>query len=103
VPRMLRSRAPLDAVHLLLEMVADDAARRRTGPDPLRAALQRLSDAVQGAAEEHRRRLDRLGSADTRSVPLTVGAVAGAIGLLVLPTVMLVVPWLDRALAAWPL
>jgi hypothetical protein len=27
----------------------------------------------------------------------------GAAGLLVLPTVILVVPWLDRALDAWPL
>ena len=37
---------PLNAVHLLLEMVADDVARRRTGPEPLRAALRMLTDAV---------------------------------------------------------
>jgi len=29
--------------------------------------------------------------------------VAAAAALLVLPTVILVVPWLDRALAVWPL
>jgi hypothetical protein len=30
-------------------------------------------------------------------------AAAGAVGLLVLPTVIVVLPWLDRALSAWPL
>lgn len=103
VPRPLRSRAPLDAVHLLLEMVADDAARRRCGPEPLRAALERLSDAVEGTAEDRRRRLDRLASPGTRSIALTAIVVALAVGLLVLPTVIVVVPWLAQALEAWPL
>jgi Zn-dependent protease with chaperone function len=97
VPRPLRSRAPLDAVHLLLEMVADDAARRRCGPAALESALRKLSD----AAEERRRRLDRL-EADDRSVALSVVVVTLAVGLVVLPTVILVVPWLDQAVAAWP-
>jgi Zn-dependent protease with chaperone function len=104
VPALLRSRAPLDAVHLLLEMVADDAARRRTGPEPLRAALERLADALplaEGAAgETRRRRLARLDLPGSRA--LTVAAGVAAAGLLVLPTVILVVPWLDRALEAWP-
>ena len=113
VPRPLRSRAPLDAVHLLLEMVADDAARRRCGAEPLRTALTLLSDAVSpdapaelgSAAAERRRRLDRLNLSDPRrvSLGLTVVAATGAVGLLVLPTVILVLPWLDRALSAWPL
>jgi Zn-dependent protease with chaperone function len=110
VPRPLRSRVPLDAVHLLLEMVADDAARRRTGPGPLRAALARLADAVPLAeevtadpeGESRRRRLARLDRADGGSTTLTVGATTAAVGLLVLPTVVLVVPWLGRALDAWP-
>jgi Zn-dependent protease with chaperone function len=97
VPRPLRSRAPLDAVHLLLEMVADDAARRRTPAASLRAALGRLSD-----TDEQGRRLDRLAT-DTRSAGLTVAVTALAVAILVLPTVILVVPWLDRALEAWPL
>ena len=50
VPPPLRSRAPLDAVHLLLEMVADDAARRRCGAEPLRTALAALSDGDDRAA-----------------------------------------------------
>ncbi|WP_433825024.1 M56 family metallopeptidase [Actinoplanes sp. CA-015351] len=104
VPKLLRSRAPLDAVHLLLEMVSDDAARRRTGPEPLRAALSRLADALplaEGAAgETRRRRLDRLDLPESRA--LTVAAVIAAAGLLVLPTVILVVPWLGRAIETWP-
>jgi hypothetical protein len=110
VPRPLRSRAPLDAVHLLLEMVSDDAARRRTGPEPLRAALSRLSDAVplaeeapaDPAGESRRRRLDRLAGTAPTSTGLSVVAGAAALGLLVLPTVILIVPWLGQALDAWP-
>nr|BFE72009.1 hypothetical protein GCM10020092_053100 [Actinoplanes digitatis] len=75
VPRPLRSRAPLEAVHLLLEMVADDAARRRGGAAALRTALALLGDAVSpdapagagGAEAERRRRMDRLVGADPRS------------------------------------
>ncbi len=110
VPRPLRSRAPLDAVHLLLEMVADDAAGRRTGPAPLRAALERLTDAVPLAedvgpdpmGEARRRRLARLAEPHRQSVALTALVTAAAVCLLVLPTVILVVPWLDHALETWP-
>ena len=110
VPGPLRSKAPLDAVHLLLEMVADDAARRRTGPGPLRAALERLADAfplaeevtADPAGESRRRRLARLDGPATGSMALTVAGATAATGLLVLPTVILVVPWLGRALNAWP-
>src|SRR5690349_19311812 len=78
VPRPLRSRAPLDAVHVLLEMVADDAARKRAGAAPLRTALALLGDAVSpdapaelgDATAERRRRLDRLAAADPRSATL---------------------------------
>jgi len=96
VPPPLRSRAPLDAVHLLLEMVADDAARRRCGAGPLRTALAALSDGDD-------RRLDRLNRPHTRSAALTTVVAVAAAGLLVLPTVILVVPWLDRAVRNWPL
>ncbi|BEL07406.1 M56 family metallopeptidase [Actinoplanes sichuanensis] len=110
VPGPLRSKAPLDAVHLLLEMVADDAARRRTGSVPLRAALARLIDAVPLAeevtadpeGESRRRRLARLDGPDRSSTLLTAAGVTAAAGLLVLPTVIVVVPWLARALNSWP-
>jgi Zn-dependent protease with chaperone function len=105
VPRPLRRRTPLNAVHLLLEMVADDAAARRCGRRPLRAALERLSEAVpgEGAEGDRRRRIDRLAAAMPGSVRVTVAASIAAAAILVLPTVILVMPWLDRALGAWPL
>ncbi|HEY0000670.1 MAG TPA: M56 family metallopeptidase [Actinoplanes sp.] len=108
VPGFLRSRTPLYAVHLLLEMVADDAARRRTGPAPLWAALDRLTEAVPlteevaPSTDARRRRLDRLTPSHIPSVLLSTLAVAAAAGVLVLPTVILVVPWLGRALTTWP-
>ncbi|GGN92270.1 hypothetical protein GCM10010112_79230 [Actinoplanes lobatus] len=110
VPGPLRSKAPLDAVHLLLEMVADDAARRRAGHAPLRAALARLADAVPLAeevtadpeGESRRRRLARLDRPGRSSTALAVAGTAAAAGLLVLPTVIVVVPWLGRALNTWP-
>jgi hypothetical protein len=104
VPPPLRSRVPLDAVHLLLEMVADDAAGRRTDPAVVRAALERLADEGGDAAgHDRRRRLDRLAAPRARSLALTVAAAVAAVALLVLPTVILVVPWLDRAVRSWPL
>jgi hypothetical protein len=42
-------------------------------------------------------RPDRLGPADTRSGAVTVTVLIVAAAILVLPTVILVVPWLDRA------
>jgi hypothetical protein len=108
VPRPLRSRAPLDAVHLLLEMVADDAARKRVGAAPLRGALERLTDAVPLAEEvvpeqdSQRRRMDRLAAPQRPSMALNAVVTVAGLALLVLPTVILVVPWLDRALDAWP-
>ena len=108
VPRPLRSRQPLDAVHLLLEMVADDGARRRCGAAPLRAALERLTDAVplledvSPEGDDRRRRLNRLAGSHRPSVAATAFAMAAAVAILVLPTVILVVPWLDEALDHWP-
>ena len=102
VPPPLRSRVPLDAVHLLLEMVADDAASRRAGRATVRAALERLSDAG-GEGEERRRRLDRLAAPRTRSLRLTAVVALAAVALPVSPTVILIVPWFHEAVRNWPL
>ncbi|GLZ02216.1 M56 family metallopeptidase [Actinoplanes sp. NBRC 103695] len=101
VPRPLRSRAPLDAVRLLLEMVADDAAARRSGGDAVRGALTLLSDDSAGAGRD--RRLSRLADQQPRSVALSVIVLVGAVALLVLPTLVVVVPWLSVAVSNWPL
>lgn len=126
VPPALRSGTPLDAIHLLLEMLADDAARDRYGAAPLREALITMGAAVDAPARtgtapaargtgqddlrahdaetERRRRLRRLDPA--WAAPhrwLSAAVYAAAVAVLVLPTVVLVVPWLHRALSAWPL
>ena len=104
VPPPLRSRAPLDAVQVLLEMVADDAAARRTDPAAVRSALERLSEpGGDGTAEDRRRRLDRLAAPRTGTRRLTALVAAAAAALLVLPTVILVVPWFHEAVRNWPL
>ena len=106
VPAPLRSRTALQTVHRLLEMVADDAARRRCGAAPLRAALERLTeipDDAGGAEGDLRRRLDRLAAPYRRSVLLTVAVALLALLIVVLPTVILVLPWLDQAWARLPM
>ncbi len=138
LPGPLRRRTSLDAVHLLLEMLADDGARRRCGPAPLREALAAMGGAADAlvdgltdvddltgkegkdgpvgrtdgnraasgrdAEAERRRRLERLGpGAPGPSAALRTGIYLVTASVLVLPTVMLVVPWLSRALPDWPL
>ncbi|WP_327011331.1 M56 family metallopeptidase [Dactylosporangium sp. NBC_01737] len=113
VPGPLRSRAPLDAVHILLEALADDAARRRHGTGPLREALRALGGSsgdleLEGhdrdADQERRWRLDRLApGAPATSRWLSAAGYTLAAAILVLPTVLLVVPWLGEALRTWPL
>ena len=103
VPRPLRSRAPLDAIHLLLEMLADDAARRQYGAEPLRAALAAMGPATGAPPEELARRLARLApGAQGPDARLAAGLLALAAAILVLPTVLLVVPWLAVARGTWP-
>lgn len=119
VPRPLRSGAALGAVPALLEMLADDAARRQVGAAPLRAALADLggvSSAVSpaaaddaapvagGAGTDRARRLARLApGAPPPSGLVAAAAYGAAAALLVVPTVAVVVPWLAAALPAAPL
>ncbi|WP_116951604.1 M56 family metallopeptidase [Jiangella endophytica] len=44
-PRLVRSSVALESAAGLVEMLADDAARRRSGPVPLARALARMADA----------------------------------------------------------
>jgi Zn-dependent protease with chaperone function len=115
VPGPLRSRAPLDAVHILLEALADDAARREHGTGPLREALHTLGGTTgdlvadtepdrPDADEERRWRLDRLApGAPGTDARLSAAVYALAAALLILPTVLVVAPWLTQALRTWPL
>ncbi|MEJ5912896.1 M48 family metalloprotease [Pseudokineococcus sp. 1T1Z-3] len=113
VPAPLRSRTPLDAVHLLLEMAADDAARARCGAAPLHAALRAMSTAGDLAAgtadgsrppraEDRDRRLARLAVPAEPTRLLRSAVLVLAVAVLVLPTVFLVWPWLTQALLDLP-
>ncbi|ODR11465.1 Zn-dependent protease with chaperone function [Mycolicibacillus koreensis] len=98
-PRVVRSANALGAVRLLIEVLADDAALRRTGPAPLGRALVACAAGPVPAGA--------LGAGDTDTV-LRVRRLAGrpnsrafaaaayiaAVGIVGIPTVALAVPWL---------
>jgi Zn-dependent protease with chaperone function len=100
-PRFVRSANALDAVRLLIEMLADDAAVRAAGPTPLARALvacasgRTPSGALAAGGPTTVIRLRRLGGRPN-SVPLAVAAYLAAAGLLVVPTIALAVPWLTE-------
>ncbi|GIG28073.1 M56 family metallopeptidase [Cellulomonas marina] len=120
VPRSLRSRIPLESVALLLEMVADDAARARCGPAPLASALAAMStDGDLGAQDlgpagraarrqvrtpqgDRRRRVGRLQRPATAERALRAAVLGLAVAVLVLPTAFVVAPWLAQALPSLP-
>ena len=100
-PRFVRSANALDAVRLLIELLADDAAVRTAGPTPLARALvacasSRAPSGALAAGGPHTvTRVRRLGG-KPNSVPLAVAAYATAAALLVVPTIALAVPWLTE-------
>jgi Zn-dependent protease with chaperone function len=100
-PRFVRSANALDAVRLLIEMLADDAAVRAVGPTPLARALVACATgrppagalAVGGPTTVVRVR--RLGGRGN-SLSVAASAYAGAAAVLVVPTVAVVLPWLTE-------
>ena len=103
-PRVVSSRAALDAVRLLVEMLADDAARRRTGSLPLARALVALAGKPDDSSEMHvgssaLARVRRLSGQPARP-GLSVAAYAAAALVLGAPTLAIAVPWLRTSLDA---
>lgn len=100
-PRWVRSRRALDAVRLLVEMLADDAAVRAAGPTPLARALVTCaagptpSGALAAGGPSTVVRLRRLGGRGN-SVLVATGAYLAAAAVLVVPTVALAIPWLTE-------
>jgi len=100
-PRFVRSANALDAVRLLIELLADDAAVRTAGPTPLARALvacascRAPSGALAAGGPHTVTRVRRL-CGKPNSVPLAVAAYVTAAALLVVPTVALAVPWLTE-------
>ena len=98
-PAVVTSSNALDEVRLLVEVLADRAARRHYGARPLVSAFGALTSAAPEATLAAsdlglRARLDLL--LDERQHRLqAAGMIAAAIGVLVLPTLLVVLPWLS--------
>ncbi|KQR98472.1 Zn-dependent protease with chaperone function [Williamsia sp. Leaf354] len=100
-PRFIRSKSALGAVQLLVEVLADDHAVRATGPTPLGRALVACADSVapRGAlavgGPTTLTRVRRL----THDEPARTAALTAyvcAVGILVLPTLAVAIPWLTE-------
>lgn len=100
-PRFVRSGNALDAVRLLIEMLADDAAVRAAGPTPLARALvacasgRTPSGALAAGGPTTLLRVRRLGG-QPNSRALAATAYLAAAAVLVVPTLALAVPWLTE-------
>lgn len=100
-PRFVRSASALDAVRLLIELLADDAAVRAAGPTPLARALvacasgRTPSGALAAGGPTTVLRVRRLAGRGN-SLPLAAATYLAAAAVLVLPTVGLAVPWLTE-------
>ncbi|MDY6997552.1 MAG: M56 family metallopeptidase [Actinomycetota bacterium] len=100
-PRVVRSGNALSAVRLLIELLADDAAVRSTGPTPLARALVTCASAraprgaLAAGGPTTVVRVQRL-AGEPNSRILAAGAYTAAAANLVIPTVALAVPWLTE-------
>ncbi|KUI38220.1 Zn-dependent protease with chaperone function [Mycobacterium sp. IS-1496] len=100
-PRFVRSASALDAVRLLVELLADDAAVRRAGPTPLARALvacaagRAPSGALAAGGPTTVIRVRRLGGRPN-SLALAATAYLAAAVVLVGPTFAVAVPWLTE-------
>jgi Zn-dependent protease with chaperone function len=100
-PRFVRSASALDAVRLLIEMLADDAAVRAAGPTPLARALvtcatgRTPAGALAAGGPTTVVRVRRLGGRGN-SLAVAGCAYMAAAAVLVLPTVAVVLPWLTE-------
>jgi Zn-dependent protease with chaperone function len=97
-PRWVRSEVALEQARTLVELLADDDARRRNGPRPLARALVALAGApapeagLAAAKSATVLRVQRLADPEPRYPLLAAGTYAVAVGLLVLPTVTVAAP-----------
>lgn len=100
-PRLVRSGHALNAVRLLIELLADDAAVRAEGPTPLARALVACAagraprGALAAGGPTTVVRVRRLGG-KPNSRMLAAGAYGAAAAVLVVPTVAFAVPWLNE-------
>lgn len=98
-PIAVRSDVPLKEARLLVELLADDAARRRTGPVPLARALVAMAAApvpgfAMGVSYGTAVRVSRLADEPRRHRLLSIAIYLLAAGLIALPVVILGAPTL---------
>lgn len=102
-PRPLRTDAPLRQSQVLVELMADDAARKVAGDPALARAIVALAGGVTppgtlGASNDALLRLQHVRDESVRgrrwsaATSLTISAI-----VLIAPTVLLAVPWIIRA------
>ena len=99
-PRYVSSAAALREVTLLVEVLADAVAVRRTGPAPLLRALTALAgsrtpDAGLGAGQGIIARVAAIEEADTgwSGVARATGLYVASVAVLLAPTLLVVRPW----------
>lgn len=107
-PRLVRSGHALNAVRLLVELLADDAAVRTTGHNPLARALVTCAcgptpaGALATGGPSTVVRVRRL-SGPPNSAPIALAAYCTAAAILVIPTIAVAVPWLTELQRLWQL
>jgi Zn-dependent protease with chaperone function len=100
-PRFVRSASALDAVQLLAELLADDAAVRVAGPAPLARALVACASgrapmgALAAGGAHTLLRVRRL-SGSGNSLWVSTAAYLAAAAVLIVPTIALAIPWLTE-------
>lgn len=100
-PRWVRSGSALNAVRLLVELLADDAAVRAAGATPLARALVACAagptpaGALAAGGPTTVIRVRRL-SGPPNSLLLAAVAYSAAVAVLVVPTVAVAAPWLTE-------
>ena len=101
-PRFLRTDAPLVQSQVMIELLADDAARRACGDAPVARALVALAGAptpagTLGSGSAAAVRMSRLQDPDPRRVVASIAAYALSVLVLFAPTVLLAIPWMLHA------
>lgn len=105
-PRWVRSEVALEQARTLVELLADDDARRRKGPLPLARALVALAGSpapeagLAAAKSSTVLRVQRLADPEPRYLWLSVATYAAAATLLIVPTVTVAVPILKALVNA---
>ncbi|WP_374999652.1 M56 family metallopeptidase [Aeromicrobium sp. CTD01-1L150] len=102
-PRILRTDAPLRQSQVLVELMADDAARRVTGGPALARAIvalagSRTPSGALGSGGAALARLERIGDPHRSTWWATTLALGISAVVLIVPTVALAVPWMMHAL-----